>query len=151
MGRLFFLFGFASMLIINVANAQLLQRNSPTGIEFDINIIGPPGNGYYYVPPGECAGNYSCQLAGPQNWYPLMDAVYSCEMPRDGEGRLQDFWIEIWGANSTGPFYLFCRIYEEIGLIYIARSDHTWQLSLPYPELDILDVIPPVPVCLLSL
>ncbi len=145
MRRLFIVFNFSAILFCNIAHAQIFQRIDPGTIQFDIAVIGD-GDGLYYVPPGECAGNYSCQITGLQNWNPLMDTEYSCEMPRDGEGRLQDFWIEIWGANSTGPFYLFCRIYEEIGLIYITRSDHSWQLELPDPEQDVLNIIPPHPI-----
>lgn len=113
--------------------AQILQRIEPEAIIFDLVGVGHDER-YAYVPPGECTGFYSCQIPGPTG--------YSCDIPSDGAGQFQDFWIEIWVPGTTGPFYLFCRFLGP-NTIYITRSDHTWQLSLPDPEQDVLNVTPP--------
>jgi hypothetical protein len=116
--------------------AQIRQQTLSTAglpITFDV-LLADPDERYAYVPPGECAPFPSCMLPGSTG--------YSCDIPSNGAGQYQDFWIEIWVPGSTWPFYLFCR-FSGSNTIYITRSDHSWQLALPDPEQDVLAVTPP--------
>jgi hypothetical protein len=135
MERLFILLSFVSMMFCNIVNAQILQRINPNGIQFDVNIIDHDDR-YAYVPPGDC-GQISCIIqTSIQN--------YSCDIPVNETGEYQDFWINVNVPGQSDLFYLLCRFLGPND-IYITRSDPTWQLSLPDPQQDILQVIPPAP------
>lgn len=135
MERLFILLSFVSMMFCNIVNAQILQRIDPVTIQFDIAVIGD-GERYAYVPPGEC-GQISCMIS-------TYTGNMSCDIPVGATGEYQDFWINVNVPGQSDLFYLLCRFLGPND-IYITRSDPTWQLSLPDPQQDILQVIPPAP------
>jgi hypothetical protein len=118
--------------------AQIREQSlSTTGlpITFDVLLAGPDDR-YAYVPPGECAPSNSCEHN--------LDFGYFCNIPRDAMGQYQDFWFEIWGPGSTEAFFLLCRFWGQTqDIIYITRSDHTWDLAVPDPEQDVLEITPP--------
>lgn len=123
------------MMFCNIVNAQILQRINPGGIQFDVNIIDADER-YAYVPPGEC-GQVSCTIQ-------TSIESYSCDIPVDETGQYQDFWINVYVLGQSDNFYLLCRFLGP-DVIYITRSDPTWQLSLPYPQQDVLQIVPPAP------
>ena len=135
MKKPFFIFCLLFLLSNSFVFAQTFQRWEPGTIIFDLAIF-DDGERYAYVPPGECS-QVSCMIS-------TYTGNMSCDIPVGATGEYQDFWINVNVPELSDLFYLLCRFLGPND-IYITRSDPTWQLSLPDPQQDILQVIPPAP------